>query len=57
MAGMLSGLAEPATLLLARLVSGFPGMLVPGLLIIAALLCALVLVDGALDRAGADGAK
>ena len=57
MAAMLSGLAEPATLLLARLVSGFPGMLVPGLLIIAALLCALVLVDGVLDRAGADGAK
>lgn len=57
MAAMLSGLAEPAMALLARLVSGLPGMLVPGLLIIAACLCVLVLVDGVLDRASRDGAK
>ncbi len=50
-------LVEPATGLLARLVSGFPGMLVPGILILAACLCAFVLVDLAVDRASIDGAQ
>ncbi len=44
-------LVEPATGLLARLVSEIPGMLVPGLLILAACLCACVFVDRAVDRA------
>ncbi len=51
----IGSLVEPATRLLARLVSGVPGMLVPGLLILAACLCAFVLVDLAVDRAGVAG--
>ena len=47
----IANLVEPATSLLARLVSGLPGMLVPGLLLLAACLCACVFVDRAVDRA------
>ena len=47
----LGNLVEPATALLARLVSGLPGMLVPGLVILAACLCACVLVDRLVDVA------
>ncbi len=47
----LGNLVEPATSLLARLVSGLPGMLVPGLLLLAACLCACVFVDRAVDQA------
>jgi hypothetical protein len=47
----LANLVAPATSLLARLVSGLPGMLVPGLLILAACLCACVFVDRAVDHA------
>ncbi len=50
----LGNLIEPATSLLVRLVSGLPGMLVPGLLILAACLCACVLVDRVVDRASID---
>ena len=53
----LGNLVEPATSLLARFVSGLPGMLVPGILILAACLCALVLVDLAVDRASIDEAR
>jgi len=53
----LGNLVEPATSLLARLVSGLPGMLVPGLLILAACLCACVLVDRIVDRASIDKAQ
>ncbi len=47
----LGNLVEPATSLLARLVSGLPGMLVPGLVILAACLCACLFVDRAVDHA------
>ena len=47
----LGNLVEPATSLLARLVSGLPGMLVPGLAILAACLCACVFIDRAVDHA------
>lgn len=47
----LGNLVEPATSLLARLVSGLPGMLVPGLVILAACLCACVFIDRAIDHA------
>jgi len=50
-------LVEPATSLLARFVSGLPGMLVPGILILSACLCALVLADLAIDRASIDGTR
>lgn len=53
----LGNLVEPATSLLAWLVSGLPGMLVPGLLILAACLCAFVFVDLVVDRASIDGAQ
>lgn len=42
---------EPAGTLLAKLLSMVPGILVPGLLGLAACLCVLVLVDGYVDRA------
>ncbi len=48
---------ELTTSLLARLVSGLPGMLLPGLLVLAACLCACVLADLAIDRAGIDEAR
>jgi len=47
----IGNLVEPATSLLARLVSGIPGMLIPGILILAACLCTFVLVDLVVDRA------
>ena len=50
----LGNLVEPATSLLARLVSGLPGMLVPGLLILAACLCACVVIDRVVDYASID---
>jgi len=53
----LANLVEPATILLARLVAGLPGMLVPGLLILAACLCASVFVDRAVDHASIDRAE
>jgi hypothetical protein len=53
----LGNLVEPATSLLARLVLGLPGMLVPGLLILAACLCACVFVDRAVDRASFDNTQ
>ncbi len=57
MGATLGNLVEPATSLLAQLVSGLPGMLVPGLLILAACLCAFVVVDLVVDRASIDGAR
>ncbi len=51
MRATLGNLVEPVTSLLARLVSGLPGMLVPGLLILAACLFACVFVDRAVDYA------
>ena len=48
---------EPAGALLAKLLSTIPGILVPGLVGLAACLCVLVFVDGFVDRAVVDGAQ
>ena len=48
---------EPAGTLLAHLLSTIPGILVPGLVGLAACLCVLVFVDGFVDRAIIDSAQ
>jgi len=48
---------EPAANLLAKLLSGVPGLLVPALIGLAVVLCVLVLIDGYVDRAFVDEAR
>jgi hypothetical protein len=48
---------EPAGTLLAKLLSMIPGILVPGLVGLAACLCVLVFIDGYVDRAIIDRAQ
>jgi hypothetical protein len=48
---------EPAAALLARLVSLVPGLLVPALVGLAAVLCILLVADRYVDRAIIDGVQ
>jgi len=48
---------EPAAALLGRLVSLVPGLLVPALVGLAAVLCILLVADRYVDRAIIDGAQ
>jgi hypothetical protein len=57
MGALISSTPAPAMDLLARLVAGVPGMLVPGLLTLAVCLFVLVSVDRAIDRATDSQAK